>query len=133
MLTNTAASAVLYDPTVEKKASLAALNGLPAGVLSDAYEGLYYFPNLPPNLINRVWFDPNGTNLVLEGEFVDDPVNGNYVMLNVLRGDDLAAVDGLCSPAPPPAIKPGPTPWPSWRRMCTPSTKYPAVPGSYVQ
>jgi len=96
VLTNTAASAVLFDPTVEKKTSLAALKGLPPGVLSDAYEGLYYFPNLPPNLINRVWFDPNGTNLVLEGEFVADPVNGNYVMLNVLRGDDLAAVDALC-------------------------------------
>jgi hypothetical protein len=82
-------SVVLFDPTSEKTSSLAAIAGagfLPASVLTDAYNGLSYFPNLPPNLISRVWFDPNGTNLVLTGQFVADAVNGNYVMLNVLRG-----------------------------------------------
>ena len=88
------ASVVLYDSTVEKISPLT--NGLPASVVADINQGLYFFPNLPPNLISRVWFDPNEGNLVFTGQFVSDPVNGNYVMLNVLSPDDLAAVDGLC-------------------------------------
>ncbi|MGA2245700.1 MAG: hypothetical protein ABSH48_11930 [Verrucomicrobiota bacterium] len=95
ILTNTAGSVVLFDPTVQKKSSLGA-NGLPASVLTDVYNGLDYFPNLPPNLISRLWYDPNQNALIFEGQYVADPVNGNYVMLNVLRGNDLAAVDGLC-------------------------------------
>ena len=95
-------SVVLYDPTAQKKASLAGIlnsspvANLPAGVLADAYNGLEYFPNLPPNLISRVWFNPQTTNLVLTGQFVHDVVNGDYVLLNVLRDNDLAAVNGLC-------------------------------------
>ena len=102
------ASVVLYDPTVEKKSSLTAYlnynftgpNGLPNSVLSDSYEGLLYFPNLPPNLIGRFWFDPNTTNLVLEGQFVDlnDPAK-DYLLPNILSPTDLAALDGLCTPA----------------------------------
>ena len=94
ILTNTACSVVLFDPTVQKKSALT--NGLPASVLTDMNNGLYYFPNLPPNLISRFWYDPNQNKLIFEGQFVADPVNGNYVMLNVLRGNDLAAVNGLC-------------------------------------
>jgi hypothetical protein len=93
-----ATSVVLFDPTVQKKVSLAALNGLPTSVQSDINDGLYYFPTLPPNLISRVWFDPNSVTLNFKGQFVSDPVNGDYVMLNVLRDDDLAAVQALCSP-----------------------------------
>lgn len=90
-------SVVLYDPTVQKSSSLAALNGLPTSVQTDPNNGFYYFPTLPPNLISRVWFDPNEVTLNFAGQFVADPVNGDYVMLNVLRGDDLAAVVALCS------------------------------------
>jgi hypothetical protein len=93
--------------------------------------GLDYFPNLPPNLISRVWYDPNAGNLVLAGQFVADPVNGNYVMLNVLRGADLAAVDGLCAMTDPEY---------SWWTNQVANLAYaqytlaenPAVPGSYV-
>jgi len=98
-------SVVLYDPTVQKQSSLAALvaanNGLPASILTDPNNGVLYFPNLPPNLISRVWYDPNSQNLFFTGTFVDDPVNGNYVMLNVLRGQDLAAVYDLCTTSDP--------------------------------
>lgn len=87
-------SVVLFDPESQKTSYLP--NGLPASVLSQSYNGHQYFPNLPANLISRVWFDPNTTNLVLSGQYVADAVNGNYVMLNVLRGDDLAYVNGLC-------------------------------------
>ncbi len=90
-------SVVLFDPTVQKQSSLAAINGLPSSVQSNPNNGFYYFPTLPPNLISRVWFDPNTVTLNFKGLFTSDPVNGDYVMLNVLRGDDLAAVLGLCS------------------------------------
>jgi len=131
VLTNTAESVVLFDPTAEKKSSLAALGGLPASVLTDTYNGLNFFPNLPPNLISRVWFDPNGNNLVFAGLFVADPVNGNYVMLNVLRGDDLAAVDGLCA-----ASDANYSAWTNAVGNLSASVysfyENPAVPGSYV-
>ncbi len=93
--TQAPASVVLFDPTVQKKSSLLT-NGLPPSVLSDVFDGLNFFPNLPPNLISRLWFDPNGNKLVLTGQFVRDVVNGDYVMLNVLRDNDLAAVNALC-------------------------------------
>ena len=95
--TPTNTSVVLFDPESQKTSSLSAMGGLPASVLSDSYDALQYFPNLPANLISRVWFDPNTTNLVLAGQFVPDPVNGDYVMLNVLLGNDLAAVNELCA------------------------------------
>ena len=91
------ASVVLYDPTVQKKASLLG-TGVPPGILTDTYNGLVYFPNLPPNLINRLWYDPNGSNLVFQGSYVPDPLNGGpntYLLLNVLRGADFAAVTNL--------------------------------------
>jgi hypothetical protein len=129
VLTNTAASVVLFDPTVQKQSLL--LTGLPASVLSSSYNGLLYFPNLPPNLISRFWFNPLTTNLVFTGQFVADPVNGNYVMLNILRGDDLAAINGLCTTLDPA--------YPIWTNAVahlsvSEYTRYenPAQPGSYV-
>ena len=98
VITPTNTSVVLFDPESQKTSSLGAMGGLPSSVVSDTYNALQFFPNLPPNLISRVWFDPSTTNLVLSGQFVPDAVNGNYVMLNVLKGDDLAAVNGLCTP-----------------------------------
>lgn len=103
VLTNTAASVTLYDPTSQKKSSLSTLlpGGLPSSIVTDPALGLYYFPNLPANLISRVWFDPQQNALIFQGQFVADPVNGDYLMLNVLRGNDLAAVNGLCSASDP--------------------------------
>ena len=134
VLTNSAASVVLFDPESQKKSSLAALGGLPPSVVTDTYLGLDYFPNLPPNLISRVWYDPVANNLVLTGQYVHDVVNGDYVMLNVLRGDDLAAVNGLCTASGPsdPVYK-------AWTnavaQLATPVYTFhqnPAIPGSYV-
>jgi hypothetical protein len=123
------ASVVLFDPTVQKKSLLS--NGLPASVLSSSYNGLLYFPNLPPNLISRLWFNPNNTNIYLTGQFVSDPVNGDYVMLNVLRGDDLAAVNGLCTSTDPAYSK-----WTNAvAHLSVPEFTFyqnPAQPGSYV-
>jgi hypothetical protein len=100
------ASVVLHDATREKTADLAAagLNALPGGIVTDLYKGLYYFPNLPPHLADRVFFDPNrGTKgrLVLGGRFVEETLGESYLLLNVLRGSDLATVKALCPAADP--------------------------------
>lgn len=123
------ATVVLFDPTVEKKSVLT--NGLPQSVLTDIYNGLSFFPNLPPNLISRFWFDPNGNKIVFTGQFNSDPVNGDYVMLNVLRGNDLAAINALCAPSD--------QNYSAWTNavanLATPEYTFyqnPAVPGSYV-
>ena len=94
-------SALLHDATREKYADLAGhdLSALPGGVNASYYQGLYYFPNLPPHLGARVFFNPNrGTKgtLVLSGQYVAEVLGESYLMLNVLRGTDLAAVKALC-------------------------------------
>ena len=133
-ITDAPASAVLYDPTVQKTSSLAAapLSGLPASVNAQSYEGRIYFPNLPPNLVNRVFFDPGTSNLVFQGQFVAETVGPSYLLLNVLRGADLAAVQGLC-PATDTAN------YAAWTNAVANLAaqvytfyQNPAVPGSYV-
>jgi hypothetical protein len=133
-ITNAPASVVLYDPTVQKTSSLAAppLSGLPASVNAQSYQGRMYFPNLPPNLVNRVFFDPDTTNLVFQGQFVQETVGPSYILLNVLRGADLAAIQGLC-PASDTANSS------AWNAAVTNLAaqvytfyQNPAVPGSYV-
>ncbi len=129
-------SVVLHDATREKYSDLAAqkLKALPGGVLSDYYQGKYYFPNLPPHLATRLFFDPNrGTqgSLVLSGEYVAEVLGESYVMLNVLRGSDLALAKGLCPT--------GDTDKNSWDTLVDSlatdlETFYenPNVPGSYI-
>ncbi|MEI6779506.1 MAG: hypothetical protein WCQ21_01180 [Verrucomicrobiota bacterium] len=126
-------SVTLFDPTVQKVSYLPAhgLTVLPAGVNSTTYQGRSYFPNLPPNLVNRLYFDPTTSNLVLQGQFVDEPVGEKYLLLNVLAGADLAAVQGLCPRSDPNHA--------AWVDVITDlSTSLytfhedPATPGSYV-
>jgi len=79
-------SVVLIDPTRMKTASLssASLTRLPSGILTEDNQGLTYFPNLPPHLASRVYYDPNigvGGSLVLKGEFKDEPVGEKYLFL----------------------------------------------------
>ena len=126
-------SVVLYDPTVQKTASLPAqgLSQLPAGVVSSMFEGKRFFPNLPPNLATRLWYDPSTTNLVFQGQFVDDIVGEKYLMLNVLAGADLAAVQQLC-----PSSDVNYIPWANLvAGLSAPLYTFhqtPGVPGSYV-
>lgn len=104
-------SVTLFDPTVQKQAYLpdfgltnipgGVLGVLPTSVISQSDQGKIYFANLPPNLVNRIWLDPNTTNLVLDGQFVKPTVGDTYLFLNVLNGADLAAVQGLCTTGDP--------------------------------
>lgn len=94
-------SVVLHDGTRQKVSSLDAqkLSALPAGVVSDVYLGKYYFPNLAPHLSGRIYYDPTAGSkgsLVFNGQYVKETVGESYLLLNVLRGSDLAAVKGLC-------------------------------------
>lgn len=109
--TNTArptnAAVTLHDPTRQKSFALKSsasegLTQLPAGVYARGYQGKTYFPNLPPHLANRFYFDPNlGSrgSLVFKGEFKDEPTGEKYVQLNVLAGSDLTTVENLCPSA----------------------------------
>ncbi len=96
-------SARLFDPTVQKAYLFPASTGanpIPASVNTSAYQGLTYFPNLPPNLSQRLYFDPNlGSNggLVLLGQYIDDPTGEKYLLLNLLSPADKATAYGLCS------------------------------------
>ncbi len=101
-ITNATVSAVLHDPTREKVSSLSAqgLTAIPGSVQTDYYQGKYFFPQLPPHLSSRLYYDPNrGTNgsIVLKGEFKDEAAGEKYVLLNVLRDADLAAAKALCA------------------------------------
>jgi hypothetical protein len=126
-------SVKLFDPTVQKTSSLAAqsLSALPVGINATPYQGRFYFPNLPPSLVDRLWYDPNVGNLVFQGQFVPETVGDSYLLLNVLSGADLAAVEGLC-----PASDPN---YQSWLNLVlnlsTPLYTFhedPNTPGSYV-
>ena len=127
---------VLHDPTREKSASIAAFNlqQIPASVRTEVFQGKTYFPNLPPHLGKRLFFDPTRGpkgSLVLKGEFKDEVVGADYLLLNVLRGSDLAAAKALC-PASDTVNSP------KWNNAIdglatSVETFYenPAVPGSY--
>lgn len=91
---------VLHDPTREKVFALgASLGQLPAGVKKQTYQGKVYFPNLPPHLAERFYFDPSrgaAGALVFKGEFVDSPVGEDYLLLNVLGAQDARFLADLC-------------------------------------
>ena len=103
-------TAVLHDATRAKFADIGSVftgiapapSSIPAGINRTLYQGKYYFPNLPPHLGQRLYIDPNrGAKgaLVLVGQFKQEVLGESYLLLNVLRGSDLAAVKELCPPA----------------------------------
>ncbi len=102
----TARAAVLHDPTREKQFNLgpsgstSVLGKLPDSLRTSVYQGLTYFPNLPPHLVDRFFYDPNrGSNgaLVLRGQFQQETVGESYLLLNVLGSQDAGVLRGLCT------------------------------------
>ncbi len=100
-----AESAVLHDPIREKSFALGAagngstLDGIPPSVKASSYQGRTYFPNLPPHLAERLFFDPNRGDfgeLVFKGQFVDAALGDKYIFLNVLGLGDSADLKSLC-------------------------------------
>ncbi len=97
-------SAVLHDPTRAKSVPIESQfeDKIPAGIKTEIYQGKTYFPLLPPHLVNRVFIDPNMSakgSLVLIGQFKEELLGLNYILLNVLRGSDLQSVFDLCPTA----------------------------------
>ncbi len=103
-----ARSVILHDPTAAKKYEFKGkaedgLTQVPDGILRETYQGKTFFPKLPPHLAKRFFMDPNvGARgaLVFQGEFRDELFGEKYLLLNVLRGDDLQAVKDLCPDTP---------------------------------
>ena len=96
-------SVILHDPTREKVFELRktgeVLHEIPDSVNTEIYQGKTYFPNLPPHLVKRFFFDPNrGENgaLVFKGEFIDEVVGEDYLLPNIAGAKDLASLKGLC-------------------------------------
>ncbi|MDB4712659.1 hypothetical protein OAF43_00380 [bacterium] len=97
-------SVILHDPTREKEYRLAkekgeVLHKIPGSVKTEIYQGKTYFPNLPPHLVKRFFYDANRGEkgaLVFKGEFVDEVVGEDYLLLNVAGSGDLAALKSLC-------------------------------------
>jgi len=92
----------LHDPT---RAKMKLINfDIPASIVTSQYAGRTYFPDLPPHLAQRFYFDPNYANaadgitgaLIFFGEFKDETVGEKYLLLNVLDGDELELVKQLC-------------------------------------
>jgi len=132
-----APSVVLHDATREKAAAVDAheLTRVPPSVNMQYYQGKYYFPNLPPHLGSRVFYDANRGpkgSLVLRGEYKAEQFGESYLQLNVLRGTDLEAVKALCPT--------GDTDnYPKWAALvdalATPMETFyenPSVPGTYI-
>ncbi len=95
------ASAVLHDSTCEKEISIAdvGLGDLPSGVRTDRFQGRLYFPDLPPHLVERFFFEPlrgEDGHLVFKGELREEVLGADYLLLNVARGEDLQAIRNLC-------------------------------------
>ncbi|MCF7674053.1 MAG: hypothetical protein K9M97_01820 [Akkermansiaceae bacterium] len=93
-------SATLFDPTRAKvyQFSATGLAKIPDSVVTSDYLGKTYFPNLPPHLSRRLFYDPNigGSGaLVFVGEFVDAPFGEDYFLLNVMSDKDVADAKAL--------------------------------------
>jgi hypothetical protein len=108
LMANRQKSARLFDPTRAKvyplggSASPAAevnnLPSIPASVNTSPYLGKLYFPNLPPHLSGRLYFDPAVGKygaLVFKGLFMDELFGEKYLQLNVLSEADLLAAQEL--------------------------------------
>jgi hypothetical protein len=128
----------LHDPTRQKSFALTTapnqLGQMPSGVYAQLNQGKSYFPNLPPHLATRFYFDPNvGSlgSLVFKGEFKDEPTGEKYVQLNVLGSTDLATLQNLC-----PDSDPDKTKWNAAISGLTVSVdtfyENPLIPGQYI-
>jgi hypothetical protein len=108
--TDAGESVVLHDPTREKVFELGPAGGvnrlgkIPDSTSTTTYRGKTYFPNLPPHLSERFYFDPNRGEfgaLVFVGEFRDEPTGDDFLLLNVLGASDRDRLKNLCLPDDP--------------------------------
>ena len=96
-------SVILFDPTVARGVTVPQplsyygfTDANPAPTLR-SYRGLTYFVNLPPDLGSRVYYDPNlaSNNLIVAGEYVDNPAGTSYLLVNVLSSNQINEIAAL--------------------------------------
>ena len=99
---NAKPSATLHDPSRAKVVLLddarVGLTALPASLKTTQHNGKTYFQLAQPHLQQRFYFDPNlGTigGFQFNGEFIDSVAGEDYLNLNALSPDDVAALKGL--------------------------------------
>ena len=96
----TKSSVTLHDPTRYKVTPLndVGLAALPDTLKTSVYQGKTYFQGLPPHLQSRFFFDSLASakgSLILKGEFHDEIAGEDYLDLNVLSANDMAALKAL--------------------------------------
>jgi len=95
---------ILHDPTRAKGALL--MDELPSSINQSAYNGKIYFPKLPPHLVKRFYLDPRYENrtvspvisgqLTFEGEFREESLGQDYILLNVMSDEEVNLLKDLC-------------------------------------
>ena len=97
-------TAVLFDGTRERVFRLGEdsaarpLESIPSSIETELYQGITYFPGLPPHLENRFFFDPARSekgDLVFRGEFVKETTGSDYLLVNVLSEEDVGILKSL--------------------------------------
>ncbi len=96
-------SVILFDPTVARGTKLTkplsyyGFTDAGPGATLRNYRGLTYFVNLPPDLSDRVYYDINSVsnNLVVKGEYVENPAGTSYLLVNVLSSNQINEIAGL--------------------------------------
>ncbi len=86
-------SGVVIDPTRYRYVPLAAV---PSAIQTQERGGLKFFPDLPPQLADRMWWDPAAQRLYVKGQYVEE-VGQSYLLLNMLEADERAAALALSS------------------------------------
>ena len=95
----------LHDPT-RFKVKLVDFE-LPASIMTSRHDGKTFFTKLPPYLIERFFFDPAYQNsnvepkilggLVLRGEYKDETLGDDFLLLNKLDTEEVQMLKDLCS------------------------------------
>ncbi|MCX8497012.1 MAG: hypothetical protein ORN51_12595 [Akkermansiaceae bacterium] len=97
-------SVVLFDPTCQKtvEISTCGMTKLPSSIATSLYKAKTYFQKLPPDLQQRIYFDPllsstpNGSgSLVFTGVFHQETTGDSYFDLNALSASQEVALLAL--------------------------------------
>ena len=97
-------SVVLVDPTRIRSSSNTVAFALPADVKQQVSQGRTYFPDLPPQLNQRLWWQqtqasPPAGQLKILGAYVVPAAGIPYLLFNLLGADERAAALSLSADA----------------------------------
>lgn len=94
-------SVILFDPVVAHRVALdsAVIDAMTAGEKArvEIATGRVRFPELPPSLYPRLYYDPAARQLVLEGQRVETLTGAGYLLLNMLEDYEVSAAVAAAS------------------------------------